>query len=65
MRPCGFDCADTLQQMVRIYLRGQTSEDLKRPFKAGGGMFGTGTQTDKASIEEAERANLLYRKEEY
>lgn len=51
--------------MVRIYLRGQTSEDLKRPFKAGGGMFGTGTQTDKASIEEAERANLLYRKEEY
>ena len=52
--------------MVRIYLRGQDGEDLKRPFKAGGGMFGgSGPLTDKASIEEAEKANLLYRKEEY
>lgn len=52
--------------MVRIYLRGQDTEDLKRPFKSGGGLMGgSGPMTDKASIEKAEKANLLYRKEEY
>ncbi|KAK9895279.1 inorganic phosphate transporter [Cystobasidium minutum MCA 4210] len=54
--------------IVRLYLRGQEgAEDLKRPFKPGGPSFmaGSGPQTDKASIEAAEKANLLYRKEEF
>lgn len=55
-------------QIVRLYLRGQEgAEDLKRPFKPGGPSFmaGSGPATDKASIEAAEKANLLYRKEEF
>lgn len=53
-------------QIVRLHLRGQEgAEDLKRPFKTGGFMAGTSPSTDKASIEAAERANLLYRKEEF
>ncbi|KAL7009828.1 phosphate transporter (Pho88) [Cystobasidiomycetes sp. EMM_F5] len=52
--------------IVRLHLRGQEgAEDLKRPFKTGGFMAGTSPSTDKASIEAAERANLLYRKEEF
>lgn len=54
-------------QIVRLHLRGQDGqEDLKRPFKSGGGiMGGSDPQTDKASIEAAEKANLLYRQPEY
>lgn len=55
-------------KIVRLHLRGQEgAEDLKRPFKPGGPSFmaGAGPQTDKASIEAAEKANLLYRKEEF
>ncbi|KAH9926524.1 inorganic phosphate transporter [Amylocystis lapponica] len=43
---------------VAIYIVGKPAEgDLKRPFKAAGGMFGAATepQTDKATIDEAEK----------
>ena len=56
-------------QMVRIHLRGQEAKnELKRPFNANapaGFMGGGGPATDKASIEAAEKANLLHRKEEF
>jgi hypothetical protein len=55
-------------QIVRLHLRGQEgAEDLKRPFRPGGPSFmsGSGPKTDKASIEAAEKANLLFRKEEF
>ncbi|KAF7789736.1 hypothetical protein EIP86_000682 [Pleurotus ostreatoroseus] len=44
---------------VAIWLLGKPAEgDLKRPFKAGGGLFGmpgAEPQTDKAAIDEAEK----------
>ncbi|THU97539.1 inorganic phosphate transport PHO88 [Dendrothele bispora CBS 962.96] len=43
---------------VTIHVLGQKAEgDLKRPWKAGGGMFGAtpGPQTDNAAIAEAEK----------
>ncbi|KZS92569.1 inorganic phosphate transporter [Sistotremastrum niveocremeum HHB9708] len=43
---------------VAIYILGKPAEgDLKRPFKAGGGMFGPTPEpaTDKAAIAEAEK----------
>jgi len=43
---------------VHIHILGKPAEgDLKRPFKAAGGMFGANAdpQTDKAAIEEAEK----------
>ena len=52
------------EQIVRLHLRNQEGqEDLKRPFKAGPSLMGSGggPSTDKASIEAAEKANLLYR----
>lgn len=58
----------TCTQIVRLYLRGhEGAEDLKRPFRPGGPSFmaGSGPATDRASIEAAEKANLLYRKEEF
>lgn len=46
--------------LVKIYLFGQPAiGDLKRPWKAAGGMMGMGqgeVKSDKKSIEEAERA---------
>ena len=63
------DPLSTALQMVRIHLRGQEAKnDLKRPFNANapaGFMGGGGPATDKASIEAAEKANLLHRKEEF
>ena len=56
--------------LVKIHLLGQpASGDLKRPFKAGGGlmaaMAGAGEiKTDKKSIEQAERAGRGGAKEE-
>lgn len=45
---------------VQIHVFGrEATGDLKRPFKAAGGMFGAAAnepKTDKASIEEAEKA---------
>lgn len=43
---------------VQIYIFGKPAEgDLKRPFKAAGGLFGGGEiKTDKASIEAAEKS---------
>lgn len=43
---------------VSIHILGRAAEgDLKRPFKAGGGLFGGAgePQTDKAAIDEAEK----------
>ncbi|EIM90602.1 inorganic phosphate transporter [Stereum hirsutum FP-91666 SS1] len=43
---------------VKIYVLGKAPEgDLKRPFKAAGGLFGpaAGPATDKAAIDEAEK----------
>jgi hypothetical protein len=56
-------------QIVRMHLRNeQGAEDLKRPFGAGvagNWISGAGPSTDRASIEAAEKANLLYRVPEY
>ncbi|KAH9168681.1 inorganic phosphate transporter [Lactarius sanguifluus] len=43
---------------VKIHVLGQNADgDLKRPFKAGAGLFGASAdpQTDKAAIDEAEK----------
>lgn len=54
--------------LVKIHLFGQpASGDLKRPWKAAGGMMGMGgsdPKGDKKSIEEAERAGRGGAKEE-
>lgn len=44
-------------KILQIHLLGKKDEgDLKRPFKAAGGMFGGGNpQTDNAAISEAEK----------
>jgi len=45
-------------KVVKIYILGQPAEgELKRPFKASGGLFGAmgAPQTDKAAIDEAEK----------
>lgn len=54
--------------LVKVHLFGKPAVgELKRPWKAGGGMMGMGqgeTKSDKASIEAAERAGRGGAKEE-
>lgn len=59
---CRFSCRSS----VYTY-EAKKEQKISRPFKPGGPSFmaGAGPQTDKASIEAAEKANLLYRKEEF
>ncbi|OCH86162.1 inorganic phosphate transporter [Obba rivulosa] len=46
-------------KVVKIHILGEPAEgELKRPFKAAGGIFGAmggGPQTDKAAVDEAEK----------
>jgi hypothetical protein len=54
--------------LVKVHIFGKPAVgELKRPWKAGGGMMGMGqgeTKSDKASIEAAERAGRGGAKEE-
>ena len=54
--------------LIKVHLFGQAAAgDLKRPWKAAGGMMGMGAGapvTDKASVEAAERAGRGGAKEE-
>ncbi len=54
--------------LFKVHILGKTATgELKRPWKAGGGLMGMGqgeTKSDKASIESAERAGRGGAKEE-